>query len=226
MNVKKKISMRSIGILLGFVTIISLTGSSSLSVFGQNNADPYSTNDNTVSKKRNQDIDVNIGVELNNLKIEHVGGPIASLQTDSGKTWVTSGKWDLQSAPSNASANSKNVNFNATIDMRGTDNSGERRHKISAFILTNNSVITGDEGSVLTFNGTATIKTPSGLFTEVPISIKLMDSGQVFLSTNPQSGVVEPKWIPKGGIISLTIDGQKINEHFGSSPVYGTVRKE
>jgi len=225
MNAKKNISMRSVVILLGFVMIISLVGSSSLSVYGQNNADLSNINDNTVLKK-GQDINVNLHADLNNLKIEHVGGPIASLQTDSGKTWVTSGKWNLQSILSNASTNPKNVIFNATIDMRGIDNSGAHGLKISAFKLTDNSVITGDLGSVLIFNGTATVKTPSGLFTDIPIRIKLIDSGQVFLSTNPQSSVVEPKWIPKGGIISLTIDGQKINEHFGSSPVYGVVRKE
>jgi hypothetical protein len=31
---------------------------------------------------------------------------------------VSSGKWDLQSNPSNTTANSSSVMFNATIDMR------------------------------------------------------------------------------------------------------------
>jgi hypothetical protein len=225
MNVKKKISMISIGILLSFVSIISITESFGMSVYGQNNDDPSDINDSTESKKGKQDVAVD--VDLNNLKIEHAGGNFGSLQTDDdNKTWVTSGKWDLQSNPSNATANSSGVIFNATIDMRGTDNSAQHIHKISEFKLAKKSVDSGDEGSVLTFNGTATIETPLGLNGEVPISIKLIDASQVLLSANTQSGIVEPKWIPKGGIISLMIDGQKISDHFGSTPIYGNVRRE
>jgi hypothetical protein len=224
MDVKKKNFMISICIVLAFISIISITGSFGMSVYGQKN-DSSNVNDLTDSRKKSQDVSVN--VDLNDLKIEGVGGTISSLQTDNNsKNWVTSGKWDLQSNPSNTTANSSRVRFNATIDMRGIDNSLPHTHKISEFKLTKTSVESGDKGSVLTFIGTANIETPFGLTTEVPIIIKLIDSGQVLLSADAQSGVVEPKWVPKGGIVSLLIDNQKLQEHFGNSPVYGTVKKQ
>ena len=227
MNVKRKISMISIGVLLTFVSMISIAGSFGMSAYGQGTDDPSSINNSTETKKSSQDINLGFDANLNKLKIEHVGGGFSSLQTDDdNKIWVTGGKWNLQSNPSNASANSSRVDFNATIDMKGTDNSAQHVHKISDFKLDKMSVNTGDEGSVLTFNGTATIETPIGLNADVPISIKLIDSGQIFLSANSESDVVEPKWLPKGGLISLMIDDQKSKDHFGSTPVYGNVRRE
>jgi hypothetical protein len=53
-----------------------------------------------------------------------------------------------------------------------------------------------------------------------------MMKDQSFILTDPQTIKAEPKWIPKGGTISLLIDNPKLAEHFGSSPLYGTVRKE
>ena len=48
----------------------------------------------------------------------------------------TTGNWDLVSDPSNANqSNSSVVNFNATINMKGTDNSDGHEHKISEFKL-------------------------------------------------------------------------------------------
>lgn len=226
MNVKRKIPMASIGVLLTFVSMISI-GGSGMSAYGQDNDDLSNVNDSTETKKSSQAIDLGVDANLNKLEIEHVGGGFGSLQTDTDNNiWVTGGRWDLQSNPSNASANSSRVGFNATIDMRGTDNSAQHVHKISDFNLDKMSINSGAEGSVLTFNGTASIETPIGLNAEVPISIKLIDSGQIFLSANSESGVVEPKWIPKGGLISLLIDDQKLKDHFGITPVYGNVRKE
>ena len=62
---------------------------------------------------------------LSDLVIDHSGGGFTSLQTDSdNKTWIATGNWDLVSQPSNADqSNSSSVVFNATVNMRGTDNS-------------------------------------------------------------------------------------------------------
>ena len=223
MNVKNKNSMVSTCIVLAFLSII-ITGSFGMVVYGQNNSGSSNVIDLTETRKKSQDVSVD--VDLNDLKMERVGGTISSLQTDDNNTsWVTSGKWDLQSNPSNT-ANSSRVTFSSTIDMRGINNSLPHTHKISEFKLTKTSVDSGDEGTVLTFNGTANIESPFGSNTEVPIVIKLIDSGQVLLSADAQSGVVEPKWVPKGGIIILLIEDPKLQEHFGSSPVYGTVKKQ
>lgn len=223
---EEKKSMMTVGIVLALVSVIFFTASLGMNAYGQDNDGSSKVNDSIKSKNKSQGTDVSVDVNLNKLKIAHAGGGFGSLQTDAdNKTWVTGGKWVLQSTRLNTTANSNGVDFNATIDMRGTDNSAGHSHEVSDFKLDKMSVDSTDEGSVLTFDGTATIETPVGLNTEVPIRIKLTDSSQIFLSSNAQSGLVEPKWVPKGGVISLAID-QKINDHFGNTPVYGNIRKE
>jgi hypothetical protein len=86
---------------------------------------------------------------LNNLIIEHAGGGFTSLQTDAdNKTWIATGSWDLVSDPSNATqSNSSAVQFNATVDMRRTDNLEGHEHQISEFNLANSSIGSTNEGS-------------------------------------------------------------------------------
>ncbi len=56
-------------------------------------------------------------------------------------TWIATGDWDLIADPSKANqSNSSMISFNATIDMRGTDNSAGHEHKISEFKLTRHSI--------------------------------------------------------------------------------------
>lgn len=216
----------SVGIVFAFVSVIFIASSFGMNAYGQSNEGSAKVNNSKISKNKSQGPNVAVNVDLNKLKIAHAGGGFTSLQTDAdNKVWVTGGRWDLQSDPLNTTAKSAGVNFNATIDMRGIDNSAPHSHKVSDFKLSKMSVDSTDQGSAITFNGTATIESPVGLNSEIPISIKLLDTGQVFLSSNAKSGIVEPKWIPKGGIMILTID-PKINDHFGNTPVYGNIRKE
>ena len=78
-------------------------------------------------------------LRLRDLIIDHAGGSFTSLQTDrDNKTWIATGNWELESEPSiDNQSNSSVVNFNATIGMRGTDNSAGHEHKISEFKLAN-----------------------------------------------------------------------------------------
>ena len=110
-----------------------------------------------------------------NLIIDHAGGGFTSLQTDpDNTTWIATGDWELESEPSNdTQSNSSVVNFNATVGMRGTDNSNGHEHKISEFRLTNSSIASDEGGSEIMFNGTASIETDVGLYSDVPISIKI-----------------------------------------------------
>jgi len=164
---------------------------------------------------------------IGSLIIDHAGGGFTSLQTDNdNKTWIATGNWDLVSQPSNANqSNSSSVIFNATINMRGTDNSGDHEHKISEFKLTGSSIGSTEEGSVIVFNGTAAIETDVGLYTDVPVSIKIYDQGPAIVSIDTQTNEIKPQWIPRGGTIGVLID-ERVQDHFGKTPVYGNVKRE
>jgi hypothetical protein len=164
---------------------------------------------------------------LTNLIIDHAGGGFTSLQTDAdNKTWITTGDWDLASDPSKANqSNSSSVQFNATIGMKGTDNSAEHEHELSEFKVTNSSVSSTEEGSTIVYNGTASIETDVGLYSEVPISIRIIDGAPAIVSIDTQTNQIEPQWVPGGGTITLTID-KRVEDHFGDTPVYGNVGEE
>jgi hypothetical protein len=164
---------------------------------------------------------------LGDLIIDHAGGGFTSLQTDiDNKTWIATGSWDLVSDPSKTNqSNSSVVNFNATINMRGTDNSQGHEHKISEFKLTNSSIKSSEDGTEITFNGTGTIETDVGLYSDVPISIKIYDQGPTIVSIDTQTNEIKPRWIPSGGTIGVLID-ERVQDHFGNTPVYGDIKKE
>ena len=163
---------------------------------------------------------------LQNLTIDHAGGGFTSLQVDgSNKTWITTGTWDLVSNPSSATQSGSLVNFNATIVSRGTDGSGEHEHEISDFKLMNRSINSGTDGSEIVFNGTASVETDVGLYSDVPISIRITDKAPAIISIDTQSNKIESKWIPGGGTIGVLID-ERVEDHFGVTPVYGDIKKE
>jgi hypothetical protein len=163
---------------------------------------------------------------LKNLTIDHAGGEFTSLQVDSSnKTWITTGTWDMVSDPSGAGQSDSIVNFNATIVTRGTDNSAEHEHKISEFKLLNRSIGSGSEGSEIVFNGTGSIETDLGLYSDVPISINITDNAPAIISIDTQSNEIKPQWIPGGGTIGVLID-ERIEDHFGNTPIYGSVKRE
>lgn len=164
-------------------------------------------------------------VLLNHLIVDHARGRFASLQSDDANTtWMATGRWDLVSNSSNGiQSNSETVQFNATIDMMQTDNADRHRDKISGLKLVNISSSSNPGGSTIVINGTATINTDNALHSDVPVSIRIIDKGQVSLVPEPTGGT-KGKWIPGGGTISLLID-KRVQDHFGNMPVYGTVRK-
>ena len=163
---------------------------------------------------------------LRNLVVEQAEGGFSSLQTDlDNKTWITTGEWEFASDPSNTDeSNSSTTQFNATIDMKGTDNSGGHEHEVSEFKLINSSFGSSNEGSNLTFNGTASIETDVGLYSEVPISIRFIDGAPAIVSIDTQTNEIRPQWVPGGGTIILSID-ERVQDHFGNTPVYGGIKE-
>ena len=123
-------------LVVAVIIMVEITEPTLITVYAQNDenatSNPSSTNivgqSNQSSKPASP---------LDNLIIDHAGGGFTSVQSDNdNKTWIATGEWNLVSNPSSANqSNSSLINFNATIDMRGTDNSGGHEHRISEFKL-------------------------------------------------------------------------------------------
>jgi hypothetical protein len=138
----------------------------------------------------------------NLLNFSRALGTISSIQNNaSGKpTWILTGPWQLiVPKPLKVSPTSPPTSaiFNATFKMIKIDGTEPHTHTISDFKLTHSSV--NNMQSV--FNGTATVTLKDGPHKDVPVSIKIMNQGAM----------------------SLWIDPTKTNNHFGNTPIYGTV---
>jgi hypothetical protein len=145
-------------------------------------------------------------------------GTIASLQNDKdGKpAWLVSGLWrgsltNLTSGAammSSSSANnttSKNnlptATFNAVFDMVMLNGSALHKHQISNVTLTGISM---PDKKTTVYNGTATISMKEGPVNGVPISIRTLNDN----------------------VISIRVDPAKTMNHFGNTPIYGTITQE
>jgi hypothetical protein len=152
-------------------------------------------------------------------------GTIASLQNDENgnPTWIVSGVWKgslsmgnktqggvgnqttSTSPATNATAaattgNLPNATFNSKFNMVMTNGSAKHDHKIYNFKLTSMS---NPNNTTSVFNGTATITMKQGPVENVPVSIKRIDNN----------------------VISIWADPTKVNNHFGNTPIFGTIEK-
>ena len=149
-------------------------------------------------------------------------GTIASLQNDENgnPTWIVSGLWEgsvpmdnktqgrrrrsIPNTTANAIAmtgsNLPNATFHSKFNMVMTNGSAKHDHDIYNFELTN---ISNPNNSTSVFNGTATITMRQGPVDDVPVSIKRMDNN----------------------VLSIWADPTKINNHFGNTPIFGTIEK-
>ena len=144
----------------------------------------------------------------------YASGTIASLQNDKdGKpAWLVSGLWRgsltnmssagmISSSSANNTSSQKNLptpTFNAVFNMVMLNGSALHKHQISNFMLTSMS-IPNEKASVS--NGTATITMKEGPVNDVPVSIRTFDDN----------------------VISIWVDPAKTMNHFGNTPIYGTV---
>jgi hypothetical protein len=147
----------------------------------------------------------------------YASGTIAGLQNDKdGKpAWVVSGLWkgsltNLTSAAMMSSSNASNTTskqnlptarFNTVFDMVMLNGSALHKHQISNFMLTGMSMPTK---TTTVYNGTATITMKEGPVSGVPVSI-------ITLNDN---------------VISIWVDPAKTMNHFGNTPIYGTITQE
>ena len=144
----------------------------------------------------------------------YASGTIASLQNDKdGKpAWLVSGLWRgsltnmssagmISSSSANNTSSQKNLptpTFNAVFNMVMLNGSALHKHQISNFMLTSMSI--PNEKASLS-NGTATITMKEGPVNDVPVSIRTFDDN----------------------VISIWVDPAKTMNHFGNTPIYGTV---
>lgn len=134
-------------------------------------------------------------------------GTIASLQNDKNgnPTWIVSGLYKGSVAMHNetehgVASSLPNVTLDAKFSMVMTNGSAMHEHRIYDFKLTDVSM---PNNSTIVYNGTATITMRQGPVTDVPMSIKAMDNNA----------------------ISVWIDPAKIQNHFGNTPIFGTIEK-
>jgi hypothetical protein len=150
-------------------------------------------------------------------------GTVASLQNDENgnPTWIVSGIWkgslsmgnetqglggnqtNTTSAAANATSTTgglPNATFNSQFNMVMTNGSAMHDHEIYNFKLASMS---NPNNTTSVFNGTATITMRQGPVENVPVSIKRIDNN----------------------VISIWADPAMINNHFGNTPIFGTIEK-
>jgi hypothetical protein len=133
-------------------------------------------------------------------------GIMSSLQNDaSGKpAWIVSGEWQMLLFKSHIElkkVQSALATFSTILTMVHLNGTALHQHSMSDFKLTSANSSNTNHYSSVTFNGTATITMKDGPHLNVPISIKIMN----------------------GHTISLWIDPIRVQNHFGSTLIYGIV---
>jgi hypothetical protein len=135
-------------------------------------------------------------------------GTIASLQNDENGNpmWIVSGLYKASLSMNNktqggaATASLPNATVDSKFNMVMTNGSAMHDHEIYDFTLTDMSM---PNNSTAVFNGTATITMRQGPVPDVPVSIKAMENNAV----------------------SIWVEPTKIQNHFGNTPIFGTIEK-
>ena len=135
-------------------------------------------------------------------------GTIASLQNDENGNpiWIVSGLYKGSLTMNNktqegaATGSLPNATLNAKFNMVMTNGSAMHDHEVYNFTLTEMSM---PNNSTTVFNGTATITMREGPVPDVPLSVKAMENNAV----------------------SIWVDPTKVQNHFGNTPIFGTIEK-
>jgi hypothetical protein len=151
---------------------------------------------------------VDFMLNSDNSSKDYIFGTIASLQNDENGnlTWILSGNWRtniltqlIGISKENSSSAALPV-FDAFFDMVLTNGSAKHQHRISNFTLTGASL--SNNNMTLVFNGTSTVTMKDGPVENVLSNITILDNNTVKIWLDP----------------TLT------SNHFGETPIYGTVR--
>jgi hypothetical protein len=143
----------------------------------------------------------------NNSSKDHIFGTIASLQNDEkgDPSWIVSGYWrtniltQLTGIPSENSSLADPPLFDASFDMVLTNGSAKHQHSITNFTLAGASL--SNNNMTLVFNGSSTVSMMEGPVENVLSNITIMNYDAV----------------------SIWLDPAATNNHFGDTPIFGTV---
>ncbi|HKU48365.1 MAG TPA: hypothetical protein VJP79_00320, partial [Nitrososphaera sp.] len=126
-------------------------------------------------------------------------GQISNVQLDKAgqPEWIQSGIWVLRISQEDEDATSPQYGFTARIMMVKPDGSAPHSHAIYGIKVTGHDV----NGTMHSLMGTANMGMPSGTVADVPIRINLINDA----------------------VIALWIGPDKVDGHFGSNPIYGTL---
>jgi hypothetical protein len=150
---------------------------------------------------------VNYTLMNNNSSKDHIFGTIASLQNDEkgDPSWIVSGDWrtniltQLTGIPSENSSLADPPLFDASFDMVLTNGSAKHQHSITNFTLAGASL--SNNNMTLVFNGSSTVSMMEGPVENVLSNITIMNYDAV----------------------SIWLDPAATNNHFGDTPIFGTV---
>ena len=142
----------------------------------------------------------------NNSK-DHIFGTIASLQNDEkgNPSWIVSGYWrtnilaQLTGLPSENSSQGDPSLFDASFDMVLTNGSAKHQNSITNFTLAGASL--SNNNMTLVFNGSSTVSMNDGPVENVLSNITIMNYD----------------------VVSIWLDPAAIDNHFGDTPIFGTV---
>jgi hypothetical protein len=135
-------------------------------------------------------------------------GDFASIQNNEEgvPAWIVAGNWtmDLSAPLQNSSSSSSSVNatsFDGSIRMVLFNGSALHEHQLYNFSQTTSAYNTTSNST--TFNGTITVTLRDGPHPDVPASIEIMQNN----------------------VISVWLDPVSVDNHFGDTPIFGTVWK-
>lgn len=117
--------------------------------------------------------------------------------TNNGNT--TDPAWVLGGVYKFTEFNSSAPSFNASFYMAKTDGTAEHMHHIYGLKLSGDPAFDSATNTT-TLNGTTTVTLKDGPVSNVPTQISLLDDSA----------------------IAITVDGNMTNNHFGTTPIYGT----
>jgi hypothetical protein len=123
-------------------------------------------------------------------------GAITSTSNEGNTTepaWVIGGVYKF------TEFNSSSPTFNASFYMTKIDGTAEHIHSIYDLKLSGSPVVDSSSNSTM-LNGTTTVTLKDGPVSNVPTQIELLDESA----------------------IAITVDGNSTNNHFGTTPIYGT----
>jgi hypothetical protein len=126
------------------------------------------------------------------------GRTVGIVENENGEPlWIIGGTFKSNLITSNQTQPGSNSTvYNANLEMIKPDGTAKHTHTLTNFVLTD----IANQNNATLFNGTATISMPDTPFTDVPISIKVMNNKNL-------------------GIIYT--DPTKVDNHFGTKPIYG-----